>query len=273
MADLLNLASSVLAAIILLGLGRALLWFRRLPVRRFWRLLTNDVVIMATEYDVRPRRTLRTSETVDRSAISLSTDQRVAENATSGYMISFGMTLAVSYLWNYFDRRWRCNVEVIGDKQHSKAAEKKSLIVLGSPIVNRYLKRRLSELVGSYPILGEFSWRTCKEGVAIKTPDGQRWVPKIDSQESGVDYALVIRLMNDAVHNTSMIIIAGCNMWGTQGAVRFLLDRDCVKSLPSSVLSNKHATAFMLKSRIENGYPEQVEICRDSNGDELAYTI
>lgn len=269
MADLVNLTLSVLGALILVALGRGLLWIRRRPLRRFWGYLTDNIVIMLTEYDVRPHR-VRTVGATDRGVISLSTDQKVAESATSGYMVSFGMAIAVSYLWNYFDHRWRCNVEVIGDKQHSKTAENKSLIILGSPVVNRYLKRRLSELARSYPVLGKFSWKACKEGVAIKTPDGRRLVPSVDDQESGVDYALVVRLVNDSVHKIPLIIIAGCNMWGTQGAVKFLLDRQCIRSLPKPVLSSRQA-AFVLRSQIENGYPEKVEIYSDAEGRKLVY--
>jgi hypothetical protein len=273
MSDLINLASSVLGAIIIITVGNAFLWLRRQPVRRFWGYLTSNVVIMITEYDVRPSRPSKAIEGSDRGLVTLSTDQKVAETATSGYMVSFGMALAVSNLCNYFERRWRCRVEVMGDKQHAKSAENKSLIVLGSPIVNRYLKRRLSELARSYPILDEFSWRACKDGVAIKTPEGRRLVPSIDGQECGVDYALVVRLVADPVHSIPLIIIAGCNMWGTQGAVKFLLDRDYVRSLPKPVLSSRQATAFILTSWVENGYPQRVEICKDADGRQLIYPM
>jgi hypothetical protein len=193
-------------------------------------------------------------------------DQFIAAKATSGYMLSYAMAESLSRLCTFFEKNLGANVRSIGDKGHSQPREGRSLVVLGSPIANRYLKGQIADFAREYPLLAHFGWDLGDSGVELTLPDGEKLVPQVDQWENGIDYALIACFTLDPANKQQIVMIAGCNMWGTEAATRFLLDPRRVRSLPKGKRRRRTGFAFVIRTRVSDGVPERMDLHRRDDG-------
>jgi hypothetical protein len=268
-----GLVTSLVAAGLLVGLESLRRYAWRRPVREFWSGFKREAVIMTTEYMVaQPEELISTQGTgTIQLEETVGSDQLIAARATSGYMLSYAMADSLAQLRTYFEKTLRLRVKMIGDKGHSRPREGKSLVVLGSPAANRYLGSHMSDFAREYPLLGHFLWRATQNGVELTLPDGETLVPQVDRLENGIDFALVACFTLDPATNQRMVMIAGCNMWATDAATRFLLDPKRLRSLPRISDPNRSGFAFLLRTRVSDGVPERIELLRRDDGSILYY--
>jgi hypothetical protein len=196
-------------------------------------------------------------------------DQLIAAKATSGYMLSYAMADSLAKLRAYFEKTLRVRVTSMGDKGHAQPREGRSLVVLGSPPANRYLGGHIMDFAREYPLLAHFGWDVTSSGIELTLPDGGKLVPEVDRLENGVDYALVACLTLDPVTDQRMVMIAGCNMWGTDAATRFLLDPRRLRSLPRRTRRSSSGFAFVIRTRVSDGVPERIDLYPRSDGSML----
>lgn len=267
-----GVASSIAGALILYILQSAIGRLRLQPVRSFWAGFERAAVIMTSEYTIESQE-VGPWHSTDADGIEFEDeDQLIAVRSTSGYFLSYGMSVALGNLVAFFRRDLGSSVQVMGDKGHSRPRDGKSLVVLGSPINNRYLQRFFHEMRASYPLLPQFSWRLSDRGVSLTLPDGETLTPTVNEEEDGIDYALVACVNLDQGKSTRLVIIAGCNMWGTEAATNFLLDAQLVRLLPAAVRRRRGGSAFVLKAWISHGLADHVELQRNRDGS-VAYDL
>jgi hypothetical protein len=272
---LIGLATTLVGAAIILVLERSLRWLWRRPVRRFWSGFNKEVVIMTTEYKVASPEDLRPdiASSAEGSILlkeSIGNDQLIVAKATSGYVMSYAMSDSLAKLRTYFEKSLGVKVDTIGDKGHSRPREGRSLVVLGSPIANRYLQGNTEDFAREYPLLNHFGWEVSNNGVELTLPDGEKLVPKVDDWENGIDFALIACFTLDPATNQQMVMVAGCNMWGTDAATRFLLDPTRLRSLPKRK-RGRSGFAFVLRTRVSDGVPERIDLHRRSDGSVMYY--
>ncbi len=255
-----GVASSLVGAAMLYVGQLAYRRARRHPVRLFWAAFAEETVIMTTEYTVESEESgpWRPDPTDD--VVFENDDQLLATRTTSGYFLSYGMAIALSNLRTFLQRELRSTVTVMGDKGHSRPREGRNLIVLGSPANNRYLKTFVREMEPSHPLLKRFVWTVGDNGVSLTLPSGETLTPAVDADEDGVDFALVSYISLSRGRKTAIVIVSGCNMWGTEAATQYLLDRDMMKALPRRVRRSPEGLAFVIKAWISHGSADHVEL-------------
>ena len=204
----------------------------------------------------------------DDGAIKLQSDQEIAARSTSGFFLSYGMTIALAELRWHLQRVMKTATKIIGDKGHSIPRGDRSIVVLGSPLNNRYLQVLLPDLVQRYPLLDKFAWEMGPTGVSLMLPDGRQVTPDVDDDENGYDYALVARMLLDPVSGKRLVMISGCNMWGTEAATNFVLDRRQLVLLHKALRRSPKtdAIAFVIKTTVSNGSPDRIELCPTAEG-------
>lgn len=244
---------------------RRRIWSR--PVRRFWSGFRSDPVIMTTEYKLAaPLREHHDDDERDKT-IEFVTERDVAYYASSGFFVSYGMWMGVSQLKYYLEQTLKSLVTVIGDKGHTSPGEGRSLVVVGSQVNNRYLaKFLLTDYAQRYPLLREFAWDLTRKGVRLTLPDGRQLVPDVDEYETGIDYAFVACVSSGRDGRARVILISGCNMWGSQAGVQFLLDRDKIRQLPKRHGKYNDGLAFLVRTRISNGHIDLIELQEKRDG-------
>lgn len=222
---------------------------------------------MTTEYRISSPLREHNDDDDSVKTIEFVTEHDVAFYASSGYFVSYGMWMGVSQLKTYLERTLKSVVTVIGDKGRASPREGRSLVVVGSPENNRYLRRFLyTDYAERYPLLREFTWDLTRRGVRLTLPDGQQLVPDVDDHETGDDYALVACLSLDRSTGARLILISGCNMWGSQAGVRFLLDRSKIRQLPRHRGKHNEGLAFLIRTRISNGNFDLIELQKKRDG-------
>jgi len=238
---------------------------RRHAVRQFWRTFEDDAHIMTTEYSIEPPPSAREGNGLQ---LADSKDQFIATHSTSGYFLSYGMAMALSALLGYLRKDLRSDVHVMGDKGHSQPPGGRDLIILGSPANNRYLHQFIDEhLAREFPLLAQFHWNVGDQGISITLPNGETLIPGVGiGDETGTDYALVMSVCFGRGRKQRIVAISGCNMWGTEAATRFLLDRGYVRSLPRLARRRRAAVAFLIRAWIANGRPDRIDLHPTSDG-------
>jgi hypothetical protein len=261
-----GVASSLAGAAILYLLQKVVIRARRHPVHAFWEGFGREAVIMTTEYAIESHEVGRwLPDPVDGIEFEHD-DQLVAVRSTSGYFLSYGMSIALGDLLAYLRRELGSTVQVTGDKGHSRPRDGRSLVVLGSPANNRYLQNFMDELLPEHPLLGHFSWSVGEHGVSLTLPDGEVLTPRMNDDEDGIDFALVACLSLDQGKDTRLVIISGCNMWGTEAATKLLLDPQRIRLLPPVARNRPDGMAFVVKAWISRGLADRVELYRKRDG-------
>ena len=267
----LGFADAVVGGAFLALFGWLSLWWKRRSLRLFWKGYDGKIAIMATEYRVSDPDSPAPGE--NPSEIDFESYQDVAARATSRLFMSTGMARSVSLLWSHFEKQWRASVQVISDKVDVVPSDCRNLIVLGNPTNNDYLQHFLPLFSLEYPLLSEFRWRLSANGIVLSLPDRTRLIPSIDDEQSGIDYALVARFPLPSAERARIVIIAGSNMWGTQGASEFLLSQNALKALPDPARMPNCAVAFVLQIRAYRGHSDAVTLYKDSDGTPMLFNL
>jgi len=234
------------AVTILISLSKKIYeYIKTRNVRRFWMpFIKNKLSIIITEYEY-PKQENNISS-------------NIAVTAGAGYQISKGMALALAHLLDFCESRVtkRKEIGVIGDK--SGKLETSNMIILGSPANNPHSKSNYEHLSKMYNIPYQIIWGADGTPIEILTASGEKFSPN-PNKDIGHDYALIIKADYQKIPRKSVLIIAGCYMWGTKAAAEAVTDPK-ILNVVANQTKNSPNVAFIIKTRIINDSPLGPEI-------------
>lgn len=214
-------------------------------VRLFWRpFIKEKLTIIITEYPISGNDRL----------------SNIAKTAGAGWLISKGMALSLAHLLDFCESKItkRKNIVICGDR--TGTLETDDMIILGSPANNPYSKSMYKHLSTMYDIPYKIIWEEDGTPIEISSLSGERFSPSVDGG-IGSDYALIIKADYQSVPQKSLLIIAGCYMWGTKAAAEAITDPKILNEVAKETKSSSNV-AFVIKTRIvnDNSIGPEIEI-------------
>lgn len=210
-------------------------YFKTRNVRRFWKpFIKEKITIIITEYPISGSDRL----------------SNIAKTAGAGWLISKGMAFSLAHLLDFCEGKItkRKDIAVCGDR--TGVLETADMIILGSPANNPYSKSMYDHLSKMYSIPYKIVWEEDGTPIEITTSSGERFSPSIENG-MGSDYALIIKADYQLVPQKSLLIIAGCYMWGTKAASEAITDPKILNEVAKES-RNSTNVAFVIKTRIVN---------------------
>lgn len=212
-------------------------------VRRFWKpFISNKLTIIITEYPISGE---------DRLA-------NIAKTAGSGWLISKGMALSLAHLLDFCESRITKRNEIIVCGDRTGKLETPNMIILGSPANNPYSKSMYEHLSKVYDIPYKIVWEEDGTPIEICTASGEKFSPLL-VDGLGHDYAIVIKANYQSIPQKSLLIIAGCYMWGTKAGAEAVTEPRILNEVASET-GNSSNVAFIVKTRVVNDSPIGPEI-------------
>lgn len=226
-------------------LRKAYQFFITRNVRLFWKPFINEkLTIIITEYPILGNDIL----------------SNIAKTAGAGWLISKGMALSLAHLLDFCEGKItkRKDITVCGDRTGSLDTD--DMIILGSPANNPYSRSMYEHLSTMYNIPYKIIWEEDGTPIEITASTGEKFSPSIEGG-IGNDYALIIKADYQAVPQKSLLIIAGCYMWGTKAAAEAVTDPRILNEVAKET-KNSANVAFIIKTRVvnDNSIGPEIEI-------------
>jgi hypothetical protein len=210
-------------------------YFKTRNVRRFWKPFINEkITIIITEYPISGSDRL----------------SNIAKTAGAGWLISKGMALSLAHLLDFCEGKVtkRKDIAVCGDR--TGALETSDMVILGSPANNPYSRSMYEHLSKMYNIPYQIIWDLDGTPIEISAVTGEKFSPSVENG-IGNDYALIIKADYQLVPQKSLLIIAGCYMWGTKAAAEAVTDAKILNEIAKET-KNSSNLAFIIKTRVVN---------------------
>ncbi len=210
-------------------------YFKTRNVRLFWKpFIKKKLTIIITEYPISGNDRL----------------SNIAKTAGTGWLISKGMALSLAHLLDFCESKItkRQDLIVLGDRTGN--LETPDAIILGSPANNPYSKIMYDDLNKMYDIPYRIIWDEDGIPIEISSTTGEKFSPAVENG-LGQDYALIIKADNQLVPRKSILIIAGCYMWGTKAAAEAVTEAKILNEVAKET-KNSSNVAFIIKTRVVN---------------------
>lgn len=220
-------------------------YFKTRNVRLFWKpFIKEKLTIIITEYPILGNDRL----------------SNIAKTAGAGWLISKGMALSLAHLLDFCESKItkRKDIVVCGDR--TGTLETSDMIILGSPANNPYSKSMYEHLSKMYNIPYQIIWEEDGTPIEITAMTGEKFSPSIEGG-LGNDYALIIKADYQSVPQKSLLIIAGCYMWGTKAAAEAVTDPKILNEVAKET-KNSSNVVFVIKTRVvnDNSIGPEIEI-------------
>lgn len=254
MAELLSnelfsaLVSSIVGALLTISVywsQRLFHYFQTRNVRLFWKpFIKEKITIIITEYPIQGGDRL----------------SNIAKTAGAGWLISKGMALSLAHLLDFCESKITKRKEIVVCGDRTGTLETSDMIILGSPANNPYSKSMYDHLSKMYNIPYKIIWEEDGTPIEISTLTGEKFSPSIEGG-LGNDYALIIKADYQQVPQKSLLIIAGCYMWGTKAAAEAVTDPKILNEVAKET-NNSSNVVFIIKTRIvnDNSIGPEIEI-------------
>ncbi len=218
-------------------------------VKKFWRpFLGRSLTVVITEYSPKGN---------DRFA-------KLAKVMGNRWLISRGMTCALTHLLDFCGQRIteRKDVIILGDKSGSQTTD--NIVILGSPVTNLFAASMFKHLTDVYEMPYSFTWdeNIVTKALVVDPVNNVSLVPEYNDG-LGHDFGLIIKATYQTVPLKTVLLIAGCHMWGTQSAASAVTNTKILNEVARHT-SNASNVAFVIKTRILNNSPVGPEL--DING-------
>ncbi len=224
---------------------KVILWFKSRKVRKFWRpFLGKSLTLIITEYPVSGN---------DHTS-------KIAIRASSGWLISKGMAMSLARMLEFCQNKVTsiANITISGAK--TGKVQTSNIIILGSPINNPYSKLMYDKVNSMYNIPFKIEENKDYTKIEITTNSGLKFSPELDNGV-GEDFALVIKCTLQEIPLKTVLLVAGCYMWGTESATEAVTHTGILNEVARHT-NNSNNVAFLIKTRIvnENGLGPEIEI-------------
>jgi hypothetical protein len=224
-------------------------YIKHYHLRRFWRpFIGRPVTIVVTEYP------------------AAGSDQlsRIARIAGAGWLITKGMAYALACLLEFGSAvvTKRKGIIVCGDRTGAQTTD--NLIVLGSPANNLFSRSMYKRICETFEIPFEVVLNETDSAIQIRTSLGQTFSPSLNQNGVGEDYALIVKSNYQPVPEKSVLIIAGCYMWGTEAGARAVTDSGILVEVTKECRGEANI-AFIVKTRIMNNIALGPELSIDGS--------
>ncbi|MDJ0582822.1 hypothetical protein [Crocosphaera sp.] len=230
---------------------------RKKPVGRFWQKFAEKekVTIILSEYESSPTTELGSTEAI--------------RTAINRHSVSMGNAKAMASLLSFFskDRRFNFTPNVQGSesREASPYFTGSNLILLGSEISNQVAREKIEDLRREGAII-PYEVRENQETNIIEirhiTNPEEIYVPQIDKDGSGTDYALIIKTKNPSdFESRELIILAGANMYGVEAAARIITKPNQLEEINRQISNNNCQNIWILiKTEVKFFSPNRATI-------------
>jgi hypothetical protein len=234
------LAQTILGALLAIAIylsQKLYEYFKTRNVRRFWHpFIGKSLTVIVTEY----------------SPIGNDRFARLARVMGNRWLISRGMAFSLANLLDFCGEHIvkRRDILAIGDKSGNQTTD--NVIILGNPANNIFAASILRHLSEMYEIPYEFVWDpdAINTKIAVDTDNDTKLIPEYKSG-LGHDYGLIIKATYQAIPLKSMLLIAGCHVWGTQASTSAVTDIKILNEV-ARYTNGASNIAFIIKTRILN---------------------
>ncbi len=228
------------------------------PVRRFWQKFAekDKVTIILSEYESSPTTELGSKEAI--------------RTAINRHSVSMGNAKAMATLFSFFlkDSRFNFTPNVQGSesREASECFTGSNLILLGSEISNQVTREKIEDLRRKSAIIPyEVRENQATNMIEIRhiTNPEAIYVPQIDEDGSGTDYALIIKTKNpsDFDRGKELIILAGANMYGVEAAARIITEADQLREINETISRNETENIWIIiKTEVKFFSPHRATI-------------
>jgi hypothetical protein len=219
--------------------------FKTRNVRRFWQpFIGNSLTIVFTEYS--PKGNSRFA--------------KLAKVMGNRWLISRGMAFSLSQILDFCGQNIikRKDIIVLGDKSGSQTTD--NIIILGSPATNVFAESIFNHLSEMYEMPFTFVWdkESITKELVVDSENNEKLIPEY-SNGLGHDFGLVIKATYQAIPVKSVLLMAGCHMWGTQASVSAVTDIKILNEV-ARYTNGASNIAFVVKTRILNNNPAGPEL-------------
>jgi hypothetical protein len=218
---------------------------------KFWKSLLKDkdISIVFTEYQIIQAGLISRLATM--LPVSITKNLKIVNNVSDGYLVSRGNAKALSNVAMYLSKYVKKGIFVDGDNyiQH-----KEDLVILGSPVTNKYARRIYRDLTERYDIPFEIIDDEERGIKFVYKMNEDEFKPEINSDGDGQDYAIIVNA--EYQNGRNVVILAGAYMYGTEAASNAVTNKEILKTINEKKEIDINNCIFLIKTIVVQHTPK-----------------